>query len=1273
MVVIVAALMLGSVLVPVAGLSGAGAASAAPLPTASSSAPATASTAPISTPGSSGPHPGTLDVYEVAPGGAKTEDPSVAYDTVSYEPVINVYQTLVAYNGSSTTNFVPELATCVPGTVQCTALYGSSLITNNPSTGYPQYFTFVLDSAARFYDPGTGASWPVFPSDVMFTLARTTSFADLPGVGVQNGWIQTQALTPIGNPSWDGGIHYPYNNTPSNVLGSMLVNDSTYCPAAAMTSANGCITFDAAGSGTDWPFFLELVADPLGAGIEPCGFYTHVGAGVPGFTGAGPSSGDGPCLLPGGATSTSDSSYQHYLATVSPTAWDALQGLAASSPQNPQPAVQWTMVGSGPYYTQTINKAIGYVLKENPDYAAPTGCAGQPGCEPTPGTYQGTVNVYWDEDDSQGIANYQAGQADLAGIQLPAHTSTFVELNSSGKIKFLYVPELEIWFQTYNLDFNVTQVDDLPGNEGTTNVPGDFLSQLAIRQLLTEAYPYASINGSLLQAGGLRSGFGYGGAIPKYLGNYYAYNISWPDQDPGNDSSVLGSAAWWWSEANNASSPYYDPELTACTTHDPCTFPIVGEPGNAFLQGAIPDLIGEVEALTSQRIQPYTFDLGLNQSCSVTFGATSGCVIPPTWASGWAVDYPDPTDFTAPLYAPDATFTFGDSVAEQLALPQFNLASCPYSGNYSAPTSAWKALVYYHDLQVLPTGCQGIAYNLSNYWYDEAAPLALGPQRTLDYQMASQLDYLLALYLWNYQTEAPESFAPWISGSSLNVNPMTGGEGVNTWYTVGYGSTPATVRFNETGLPSGTQWSITVGGTAESTVRATLAVSLSPGTYDYDVGFVQGYLVSPANGTVVVSSVNRTVNISYVPFGTGPTAPLTFSADGLITGSATWSVLLTAPTPATATDPQGPGLVRTRAQSVTVELPLGTYAFAASSLSGYALEGGTGSVVLPASGASHTITYSPTFGFTYAVVFSATGLTTGVPWSAALGGVSQTTDTPGNLTFYVVNGTYSFDAMSLGWSTVRLNATVVVVGDSLAQGAVAQSRNVAFVRQTYSLTFMAAGLDGASVPWSVAVNGLNETAAAGTSALSFTYLNDTNATSNFTFVVTPPPQYSASPAAGTIAFTATPPTVLITFTSTLGTLVLTGIPAGAMVWVAGSLQPSCPSPAGSCSVAGLPAGLASIEVQASGYYTYFNNATVLGGTTTDVPISLTGVPGCAGCTTPLYPWGLVGWILFAIVIALALVVILLVAARGPGRRPPTRPASEAGTEPRLPPPSPPSG
>src|SRR5579863_1326282 len=101
---------------------------------ASGSTAALAGTASVSS-----PHAGSLDVYELAPGGSNSEDPAIDYETVGAEVIENVYQPLIAYNGSSTgptyQSYVPMLATCVPGSTtganNCQSLYGSTLVSGS--------------------------------------------------------------------------------------------------------------------------------------------------------------------------------------------------------------------------------------------------------------------------------------------------------------------------------------------------------------------------------------------------------------------------------------------------------------------------------------------------------------------------------------------------------------------------------------------------------------------------------------------------------------------------------------------------------------------------------------------------------------------------------------------------------------------------------------------------------------------------------------------------------------------------------------------------------------------------------------------------------------------------------------------------------------------------------------------------------------------------------------------------------------------------------------
>jgi len=63
------------------------------------------------------PNPGVITVAENVPGGPFSFDPQVDYESVGFEVVSNIFMTLLVYNGSSTTSFIPFAATEIP-TVQ---------------------------------------------------------------------------------------------------------------------------------------------------------------------------------------------------------------------------------------------------------------------------------------------------------------------------------------------------------------------------------------------------------------------------------------------------------------------------------------------------------------------------------------------------------------------------------------------------------------------------------------------------------------------------------------------------------------------------------------------------------------------------------------------------------------------------------------------------------------------------------------------------------------------------------------------------------------------------------------------------------------------------------------------------------------------------------------------------------------------------------------------------------------------------------------------------
>ena len=524
------------------------------------------------------PHPGDIINYVLAPGGALSEDPAIDYETVGAEPITNVYQTLITYNGSRTgpepSNYVPVLATCVPGSAQCTRLYGDSLI-----DGWN--YTFVIQGNASFYDPMTQAHWGVWPTDVVFSIARTLGFSTLPSTESNNGWIIAQALLDSGNVTWDS-IHGSYNNTPQNILDTKTLNQTTLpdgsagpCPAAAMSGGDhGCVTFHAYGQHHSWPYFLELIADPLGGSVVPCGWFSspNQAAGIPYWTrGNVTGSGDQPCGAPGSAGWGRD------VHTAVPfTGWDQWEVLGSGASGTYLGHVQYSMVGSGPYSLSQYQIGASYQLRANPYYGQNPYCTWS-GCEPAKGNYAGEVDVTWESSATLGETAYLNGVADHASIP-STDFALLLELISQGKAVAINAPTLTIGFEPFNLNFNG------PGAQRLTtqpvSVPTDWFSYLGMREFFSLSYPYQTVQNTINTRDGVVLGFGYGGAIPQFMANYYPRDIPWPNTDPCASAQDPACPAYWWAAMHDSSGPYYDPQVVGCTSSNPCQLPLIGETGN---------------------------------------------------------------------------------------------------------------------------------------------------------------------------------------------------------------------------------------------------------------------------------------------------------------------------------------------------------------------------------------------------------------------------------------------------------------------------------------------------------------------------------------------------------------------------------------------------------------------------------------------------------------------------------------------------------------------
>lgn len=224
------------------------------------------------------------------------------------------------------------------------------------------------------------------------------------------------------------------------------------------------------------------------------------------------------------------------------------------------------------------------------------------------------------------------------------------------------------------------------------------------------------------------------------------------------------------------------------------------------------------------------------------------------------------------------------------------------------------------------------------------------PNGTFEYRIGEVLGYGLAI-----PSAGPFS----VAGGPLTISVPFEKIGSNALFLV---------DFNETGLASGTQWSVhitaihTFGRSSHATVASTgstASFALANGTYRYRISEVTGYTLATAEGTVTVTgAAPPAVAVSYTAI---PTYAAAFNETGLPNGTA-WSILVYTQ--------QGAGSVwpihlRETGNSSTISfnLPNGTYCYRIYPVHGWKITTGsaTGSfVVAGASPAEVSVTFSAT-------------------------------------------------------------------------------------------------------------------------------------------------------------------------------------------------------------------------------------------------------------------------------------------------------------------------
>jgi YVTN family beta-propeller protein len=256
---------------------------------------------------------------------------------------------------------------------------------------------------------------------------------------------------------------------------------------------------------------------------------------------------------------------------------------------------------------------------------------------------------------------------------------------------------------------------------------------------------------------------------------------------------------------------------------------------------------------------------------------------------------------------------------------------------------------------------------------------------------------------------------------------------------VALGVTTFPVTFSERGLAAGTSWSVTAGGSTDTSTGSFLRFFEPNGTLSYYLGPVSGYVASPASGTFTVTggAVNLTVN-----FSVGPALyVVNFGEVGLPWGTS-WSVTLN-------------GTVRTSTSNgVGFMEANGTYSYVVGSVSGFGSSPSNGSLSVNGGGLNVSITFNVAEQVaTYSVMFQQTGLPVGTNWSVTLNGSIQRT-TAANISFSEPNGSYAFSAdCGIEYDTSPANGRANVSGTPVRIQIACQNRS-----RLIPLTFQANGM-----------------------------------------------------------------------------------------------------------------------------------------------------------------------------------------------------------------------
>ncbi len=603
-------------------------------------------------------NPGTIINMEAETGGYFSLDPSLDYESVGFEIIGNVYETLLAYNGTQTDSFVPVIATSIP------------TVANGGITPDYMNYTFHIRSGLHFsYNNGVD---PITAWDVKYSITRTMLFDS--GSPFPPGWIVSQYLVP--------GTFVP---TPINATMYQAIYN-----AISVDNATQTVTFHLQLPAPP-TLFYQVVSDPLGTAVIDHKWLEATG----------------PALVwsPSGFTD-----YEVY--SYAPTYISAWRNGAA---------------GSGPFIVQYENNPNEVVLVPNPYF---TPLYGVKAADPS---VQKVILEYVGSDSVRELS-LGSGQADIAGIS-SAHFNVVKNLVSQGLINTQFVSTLNLFWWNFNMDiYQSGTSQNLYGNM----VPPDFFVDINMRKAFFYAFDFQQYLNTFLGNGvyGVNFGTTYNGMIPNGMIGYQnlnAFNV----HDMTKAKAAFQNTTWYKTGHHGFT----------ITINPPTADPVDEEAAAAWAQN-----IAQLDTGITVNVEAISFTDAIGNS--VAWGDPMAI-----YFLGWLPDYPFPTDYTVPMLLPSTGTVGVTSSANGGTYPNANNLNIPYFAADANGTNQVAQLQKMHDL-IIDT----ITTNATN------VPVVVNES-----EQAALISANLYLYVPAEQQNTFFSYRTWVSGMSLETNPVLGG------------------------------------------------------------------------------------------------------------------------------------------------------------------------------------------------------------------------------------------------------------------------------------------------------------------------------------------------------------------------------------------------------------------------------------------------------------------------------------------------------------------